>query len=78
MLTGPADPLYKRFQAAFNRMVLGRWTTWQWPANNRSWKHRRAEQLLIVYHDWMRNNVFPREDRRELLELAVTYLGGQV
>ena len=77
-LTGPADPLYKPFQAAFNHMVLGQWTTWNWPRNHQDWKFQRGEQLLLLFHRWMTNNTFPREDYRELLELAVTYLGGQV
>ncbi len=78
VLTGPADPLYKRFQAAFPRLRLGQWSTWTWPANQQDWKHQRADQLLLLFRTWMENNIFPREDYRELLELAVTYLGGQV
>ena len=78
ILTGPAEQLYKCFQAAFNRMVLGQWTTRNWPRNHQDWKFQRGEQLLLLFHRWMTNNTFPREDYRELLELAVTYLGGQV
>ena len=77
-LAGPADPLYKRFQAAFGRLVLGHWVTWTWPADQQSWKFQRGDAVLQLFGRWMRDNVFPREDYRELLELAVTYLGGQV
>jgi hypothetical protein len=59
-------------------MVLGQWVTWNWPADPHNWKFQHCDSLLQMFRRWMQNNVFPREDYRELLELTVTYLGGQV
>ena len=75
MMTAPSDTLYKRFQATFGRMVLGQWVTWVWPADPQNWKFQHGDSLLQTFRRWMEDNVFPREDYQELLELAVILEG---
>ena len=53
-------------------------TLWEWPQDPNSWLYQQALAVLEWARQAMLNGTFPREDYRELLELIVKFLGGEV
>ena len=51
---------------------------WVWPNDQRSWLFRKAIEILEWCRKMMEEGVFSRDDYRELVELIVIYLGGEV
>ena len=51
---------------------------WDWPNNANDWRHKKATEILARLDELMREGVFTQEDYRELVELIVAYLNGQV
>ena len=54
------------------------YTRWVWPNDPQSWLFRKGKEILEWCQKMMEEGVFSREDYRELVELIVTYLGGEV
>ena len=81
-MAGPTDPLFERFKKDFEFIPVDELRLWEWPVDfptrpltflaNRGDEVRRwGEQHLLT-------GTFGRDDYRELCELVVHYLGGQV
>jgi hypothetical protein len=52
-------------------------TLFEWPANQLSCVWIQAKSVLTWEEQCLKDNTFPREDYRELVQLIVVYLGGK-
>ena len=76
--SGPDDGLFMRFKNCFGQLDRNDLHLWEWPNDPQS---PAAIQATLVLH-WAEQHcasaTFPRADYRELCELLVAVLGGQV
>ena len=72
---GPDDPLFKRFKECFPMINTENRSVWTWPADQNSWRHQMATEVLQWASVHMELATWDREDYRELLELVSIYLG---
>ena len=80
---GPTDTMFERFRTAYpgmqrNNLVYVLWEEADNITRPFTWLKNEAERVLAWGRQHLLIGTFPREDYRELLELAVHYLGGQV
>lgn len=53
-------------------------TLYEWPENENDPTYIHASNTLKWGETCLKDEIFPREDYRELLELTVIFLGGQI
>lgn len=75
---GPDDKLFKKFKEVFPTLSIDERMLWVWPVDTNSWRYEKAFDVLIWADEHMELATWAREDYRELLELVVLFLGGQV
>ena len=75
---GPGDPLFKQFNEIFQTLDLDNRTTWEWSEDSNDWRHQCATSVISWADKHMQLATWPHEDYREMLELVVMFLGGDV
>jgi hypothetical protein len=75
----PDEPIFKRFQSDYSSFDIdySNLTLFEWPANQLSCVWIQAKSVLTWEEQCLKDNTFPREDYRELVQLMVVYLGGK-
>lgn len=82
--TGPSDPCFARFRDAFAQLPTvpppSCLCVWKWPDEQPPYTLRTARALEV--REWAQQQLlrgsFGRDDYRELCELIVVFLGGEV
>lgn len=76
----PDEPIFKRFQSDYSSFDIdySNLTLFEWPADQLSRVWIQAKSVLTWAEQCLKENTFPREDYRELVQLTVVYLGGKV
>ncbi len=78
---GPTDSLFEKFRDEFETLPKDNLKLWEGVHDNQqpmTWLRHQANEVLIWGEQELLAGTFPREDYRELLELTVHYLGGDV
>ncbi len=78
---GPTDPLFEKFREVFDNLPQNHLKLWDGAGDNSrpfTWLRNQSNEVLIWGTEQLLAGTFPREDYRELLELTVHYLGGEV
>ena len=76
--------MFTRFKKAFPFLAQNNVKLWEWPEDSiyqngpYCFKTSRAKDVLQWAENHLLRGTFPREDYRELCELIVYYLGGNV
>lgn len=82
MYIGPTDPAFEMFKKKFGFIPLHHFHLWEWPDDFPSQPFTFLVNRALQVREWgehhLLNGTFGRDDYRELCELMVQYLGGQV
>ena len=78
-ITGPTDKLFEQFREQFSTINVDNENLqlWTWP-NPPSFLAAKAEEVVHFCQEHLLTESFGRDDYRELCELIIKYLGGQV
>ena len=76
----PKEPLFKRFKQDLSGFDINysNSTFFEWPMDESSPIYEQAKSVLNWAQQCLAEKTFPREDYRELVELTLIYLGGQL
>ena len=81
-IAGPTDPLYERFKKDFEFIPINELRLWEWPVDNHAQPFTFLVNRAVDVRAWAERHLitgsFGRDDYRELCELVVHFLGGQV
>ena len=79
-LDRPDEPLFKTFQSDYSSFEIdySSLCLFEWPTDKLCPIWIQAKSVLTWAEQCLKNETFPREDYRELLQLTVKYLGGDV
>ena len=78
LFSGPDDGLFMRFKASFSQLDLDDLHLWVWPQDLQSPLALQAKLVLRWAEKEAASATFPRADYRELCEILIAVLGGQV
>ena len=82
-ILGPTDKLFERFCETFPAIQVDplNFSLWEWPGINHPhhiFLTQRAQAVLVFLQEHNQTTQFGRDDYKELCELIIKYLGGQV
>ena len=82
LLSAPTDPVFEAFKKKFGFIPLHPLRLWEWPEDHSTQPYPFIVARAIAVRHWGEDHLlhesFGRDDYRELCELTVHYLGGQV